>query len=1263
MVLWLRISARDRVVWTNNFTTLSDLCGATGSALVVFTATDDCGNTSTTSATFTIEDTTAPDITTLASDLTVECDGAGNAAELNAWLAANGGAVASDICSGSVVWTNDFTTLSDLCGATGSALVVFTATDDCGNTSTTSATFTIEDTTAPDITTLASDLTVECDGAGNAAELNAWLAANGGAVASDICSGSVVWTNNFTTLSDLCGATGSALVVFTATDDCGNTSTTSATFTIEDTTAPDITTLASDLTVECDGAGNAAELNAWLAANGGAVASDICSGSVVWTNNFTTLSDLCGATGSALVVFTATDDCGNTSTTSATFTIEDTTAPDITTLASDLTVECDGAGNVAELNAWLAANGGAVASDICSGSVVWTNDFTTLSDLCGATGSALVVFTATDDCGNTSTTSATFTIEDTTAPDITTLASDLTVECDGAGNIAELNAWLAANGGAVASDICSGSVVWTNNFTTLSDLCGATGSALVVFTATDDCGNTSTTSATFTIEDTTAPDITTLASDLTVECDGAGNVAELNAWLAANGGAVASDICSGSVVWTNDFTTLSDLCGATGSALVVFTATDDCGNTSTTSATFTIEDTTAPDITTLASDLTVECDGAGNVAELNAWLAANGGAVASDICSGSVVWTNNFTTLSDLCGATGSALVVFTATDDCGNTSTTSATFTIEDTTAPDITTLASDLTVECDGAGNAAELNAWLAANGGAVASDICSGSVVWTNNFTTLSDLCGATGSALVVFTATDDCGNTSTTSATFTIEDTTAPDITTLASDLTVECDGAGNVAELNAWLAANGGAVASDICSGSVVWTNNFTTLSDLCGATGSALVVFTATDDCGNTSTTSATFTIEDTTAPDITTLASDLTVECDGAGNVAELNAWLAANGGAVASDICSGSVVWTNNFTTLSDLCGATGSALVVFTATDDCGNTSTTSATFTIEDTTAPDITTLASDLTVECDGAGNAAELNAWLAANGGAVASDICSGSVVWTNNFTTLSDLCGATGSALVVFTATDDCGNTSTTSATFTIEDTTAPDITTLASDLTVECDGAGNAAELNAWLAANGGAVASDICSGSVVWTNDFTTLSDLCGATGSALVVFTATDDCGNTSTTSATFTIEDTTAPDITTLASDLTVECDGAGNAAELNAWLAANGGAVASDICSGSVVWTNNFTTLSDLCGATGSALVVFTATDDCGNTSTTSATFTIEDTTAPDITTLASDLTVECDGAGNAAELNAWLAANGGAVASDICSGSCGMDQ
>mgnify|MGYP000412748228 CR=1 FL=1 len=51
-----------------------------------------------------------------------------------------------------------------------------------------------------------------------------------------------------------------------------------------------------------------------------------------------------------------------------------------------------------------------------------------------------------------------------------------------------------SSGGAVAGD-CSG-VTWTNNYTTLSDLCGETGATTVEFYATDACGNTSTTSAT-----------------------------------------------------------------------------------------------------------------------------------------------------------------------------------------------------------------------------------------------------------------------------------------------------------------------------------------------------------------------------------------------------------------------------------------------------------------------------------------------------------------------------------------------------------------------------------------------------------------------------------------------------------------------------------------------------------------------------------------------------------------------------------------------
>ncbi|MCG2612617.1 hypothetical protein LZZ90_13995, partial [Flavobacterium sp. SM15] len=135
-----------------------------------------------------------------------------------------------------------------------------------------------------------------------------------------------------------------------------------------------------------------------------------------------------------------------------------------------------------------------------------------------------------------------------------------------------------------------------------------------------------------------------------------------------------------------------------------------------------------------------------------------------------------------------------------------------------------------------------------------------------------------------------------------------------------------------LNSHGGAAASDVCS-SVTWSHNFTALSDGCGNSGSALVTFTATDSCGNPSTTSATFTIQDTTNPVISVQASDMTVECDGQGNQAQLQVWLDSHGGATSSDVCS-SVTWSHNFTALSDGCGNSGSALVTFTATDSCGN-----------------------------------------------------------------------------------------------------------------------------------------------------------------------------------------------------------------------------------------------------------------------------------------------------------------------------------------
>ena len=313
-----------------------------------------------------------------------------------------------------------------------------------------------------------------------------------------------------------------------------------------------------------------------------------------------------------------------------TFTIQDTTDPVISVQAADLTVQCDGNGNISDLNNWLAANGGASASDVCS-NVTWSNDFSSVSDGCGASGSVTVTFTATDDCGNDATTSATFTIQDTTDPVISVQAADLTVQCDGNGNISDLNNWLAANGGASASDVCS-NVTWSNDFSSVSDGCGASGSVTVTFTATDDCGNDATTSATFTIQDTTDPIfISELPNDISVSCDEIPSPAEIQ----------ASDNCDSDVdIVVNDIINIEEEnCAGNYSISRTWTITDDCGNNNSYTQIITVYDTAPPTLVTpLDEELSVNCSNVPEVPNLE----------FTDNCSGiaNIDYSETTTTIS-----------------------------------------------------------------------------------------------------------------------------------------------------------------------------------------------------------------------------------------------------------------------------------------------------------------------------------------------------------------------------------------------------------------------------------------------------------------------------------------------------------------------------------------------------------------------------------------------------------------------------------------
>jgi hypothetical protein len=439
--------------------------------------------------------------------------------------------------------------------------------------------------------------------------------------------------------------------------------------------------------------------------------------------------------GSFEVTYTFTDDCGYTINASLTVNIIDDEDPSIDIAANDMTVECDGDGNVEAYATWLANIGGAMASDNCDTDLTWSNDDAThpFSDECGSTGEKTIIFTVTDDCENQSKTFATFRIVDTLAPKVDP-ATDLTVICDGSGNSEQYLDWIVHQGGASASDDCS-EITWSHDgpdfdpkkydltdFDQFVEGCSTyAGYVQVTFTATDACGLSTDTTATFSIEDSIAPVISTPASDMTVECDGSvhdlidwylddiqassygtNNAKKLYDWAITQGGAIADpDLCS-DVKWaiTNAYLTGND---CDYNINLTWTASDACGNESSTSATFHVVDTNSPAIGQEAGDLIVECDGQGNVAEYQNWLDTNAGAYAMDACS-DITWSNNSASqsFSKDCGLTGAIDVLFTVTDECGLTSSTEATFTIRDITrptftAPDDTTIYKDAACNYD--------------------------------------------------------------------------------------------------------------------------------------------------------------------------------------------------------------------------------------------------------------------------------------------------------------------------------------------------------------------------------------------------------------------------------------------------------------------------------------------------------------------------------------------------------------------------------------
>jgi len=1158
---------------------------------------DNCGHREECSQTFTWTQDTEGPIMTDPSTRIEEC-GPGDDDAFQAWLDNHGGATATDNC-GEVHWSHKILEYEPGCCSTGEWKVRFIAKDDCGNKSTKVAKFKIVDTTAPEISCPTDVTDIPCGAPLPDPDVDT-VHTSDNCDCTDEDDGVVVeWEGDES--NNASGCEGDPIIItrtYRATDACGNSAVCHQRFIYrEDLVAPEITVEAADKTVECDGQGNEKAFEAWLTRHGGAKAEDDCN-ELDWTYDVVGTDEGCGGTLIYTVTFTATDACENSSETTANFIIVDTTPPTIELAAANETVECDGAGNVAAFEAWLAQQGGAVAADICSG-VSWTHTIDEEVDNCGLTKSYKVTFTATDDCTNSSATTAYFIIEDTTPPVITNEAADKSVECDGEGNMEQFQEWLSLHGGATATDDC-GNVSWSMMIDDKSESCGATGQMIVTFTATDECDNSSQTTATFTIVDTAPPIITATASNKTVECDGEGNEAALQSWLDMHGGASAEDACS-DVTWTYQMSSEPG-CGLTQVITVIFTATDDCTNNSQTSATFTIEDTTDPVLDAPAT-ADIACDDP---------LPTLEDAIAEDACGDVNVVGSIDPYEVDVCNGY-QVTYRWTATDDCGNDTDVTSTFNVlPDTDAPVITPIHPALmdtpnggtlpAIECNNADP--DWNPFTFTEAAVMAEDDCSGVTV-TMTDELVEEGCGTTAGFvskwICTWTATDACGNASSYSIYMLIVDTTPPVFDQDPADVTVACGEMPAMPEIT----------AQDACS-DVQISYSISAQPGECAGEKILLRTWIAEDACGNTSSISQRIYQVDNEAPTIILRdeladyqnGQDVYVDC------ASFNDYIFLENKARAADDCDTDPSISYDFKIFPPVnnCEAKGYTRkleVAWTATDGCGNSSTFELTIYGVDETPPVFDEAPTVICATSDA----------IPAATGVTATDACSDVTL------SVSDDGGADcgdGSVIIrTWVAEDDCGNVAEFVQQIVLDDSTAPTISVNHSafegansgdEVSIEADCANGdefgLPDLSALVEVNDGCATMNSTPSVVLGLLE----EGSCEAGFLYLVrmTVTATDACGNEASADYTLRVQDTSGPVFSEAASELTLDCSEAFPTP------------IVLDACGGlvelSVTEDGNF----DVCNAADDPLIrTWVATDQCGNSTTFVQTIYVVDTTPP----------------------------------------------
>ncbi|MFK2820408.1 hypothetical protein U0L90_09790, partial [Flavobacteriaceae sp. LMIT009] len=563
----------------------------------------------------------------------------------------------------------------------------------------------------------------------NQDDLEAWLAANGGAAASDNCSG-VTWTNDFDALSrGDCPGTGSVTVTFTATDSCGNSSDTVATFTIEDKTKPVLDEAPADVTVAClDEVPDMVSLN--------------------WTDNCDTGGSVQGVdgqlegtscNGTITRTWNVSDACGNPAETrTQIITIKDDVNPTASN-PQDINVECSA--DVPDPDTAVVTD----EADNCgTPKVTHVSD---VSDNQSCPETITRTYKVEDTCGNSIEVTQKIIIKDVTNPVLAAAPQDVTVDCiDDVPEMTSLD-W---------TDNCDagGSVEGVDG-----DLVGTDcdGTITRTWNVKDACGNDAITrTQIITIKDSTNPTASNPA-DINVEC-----VADVPGQDPSVVTDEADNCSTPTVTWVKD---VSDNLSCPETITRTYKVEDACGNSIEVEQKIIIKDVTAPVIVDIED-------------------------YALETCNEN--WPDLKTTWTDNCGVNGqtsgdvdgipgepSAVVdciqtlvyTFSVTDDCGNnTQTTTTVSRIIDVEDPILVGVPKSEIVECDAIPDPPSVTA----------TDGCTDNmqVEFEELSNTVVDGCGE---IVRKWTATDDCGNTASATQTITVVDNTPPVITNCPDDV--------------------------------------------------------------------------------------------------------------------------------------------------------------------------------------------------------------------------------------------------------------------------------------------------------------------------------------------------------------------------------------------------------------------------------------------------------------------------------------------------